>query len=150
MNFKDISVESKEVGKLVGIAKRSFTMAKTRTVKIIVDQIKDYENEYFSGDEELAKLVKAKQELKKETDNKTRAIDAAIVGRINTTLKTKRGYDAEELYDKRQGALLELLKDASCVVSQLTNPTVKPSEEFLNGLKERLGNMITELEEGAE
>lgn len=150
MDLKNIIVDKKEIGKLVGGAKRVFTMAKTRTLKVVVDQIEDFENEYFAGDEELAKLVKAKQELKKETDKKNKAFDTAMIEHIGGKLRTKRGYDAEELYDKRESALLELLKDVHHELVTLNSRQLSTGEEIQTlELGQRVFNIIKDLE-GAE
>lgn len=157
MDIEKIKVDKKEVGKLVGLGKRAYTNAKKRVLTVIVDQIEDYENDLFAEDYELAKLVKAKQELDKETKAKKEELSNQIIERINNTLKSKRGYDAEELYDKRQMALLELLKDAKEEfmnkngkwTTYQPDPDIDPREEMMDfgELITRLGNMITELEE---
>lgn len=150
MDIEKIKVDKKEVGKLVGLGKRAYTNAKKRVITVVVDQIEDYENELFAEDYALAKLVKAKQELDKETKTKKEELSNQIENHIATILRNKRGYDAEELYDKRQGALLELLKDAKNGIAHRCDPDYLWNDsDYTEAIEliERLGNMIKDLEE---
>lgn len=150
MDFQNVKVDKKELGKLIGLGKRAYTTAKKRVMSIQIDQIEDYENELFVEDYTLAKLVKAKQELDKETKAKKEELSNQIIERINKTLVTQRGYDAEELYDKRQGALLQLLKDVHHELVTLNSRQLSTGEEIQTlELGQRVFNIIKDLE-GAE
>lgn len=144
-----MKIESKEIGKLVGLAKRVYTTAKTRTIKVVVDQIEDYENEYFKDDTKLAGMVKEKQILEKELKERKKFLDTQIENHISTILKTKRGYDATAVYEDRWIQLTGLLQDSLNIIETIGDPNTKPDSEYLAELKTRLMNTITQLgEEG--
>ncbi|HBI04128.1 MAG TPA: hypothetical protein DDY49_08895, partial [Paenibacillaceae bacterium] len=88
----------KEAGKLIGLGKTVFTKAKTKTIKVVVDKIEDYEQEYFANDLKLAQLVKEKQTVEATAKSEKKRLDTEIQGHINEILKTKRGFDATERY----------------------------------------------------
>lgn len=148
----------KEAGKLIGLGKSVFTRAKTKTVKVVMDTIEDYENEYFANDLELARMVKEKQAIEAKAKSEKKRLDTEIQGHIDDILRLKRGYDATERYEHRNDELIGVLKDCVFELDRVETLWVSDSTgeikenhfqlEF-NGLKERLGNAIKSLE-GAE
>lgn len=143
MKLENIIVDKKEIGKLVGAAKRVWTGAKTE--RVAVDKIERAESALFANDLTLARLAKQKQ-----------LIDRDITEHIDTVLRDSRGYDATELATKKEGALLELLKDSLHQFDTLEglrasdnkiDETKRPvwNLEF-SELRQRLGNMIKEME----
>jgi hypothetical protein len=138
MNINNIIVDKKELGKLLGAAKRTWTATKKRVIK--TDEISRAENAIFANDVELAQMVKAKQ-----------IIDAQITEHIDTALENNRGYNQAELEEKKQEALLLLLKEALHEFDSTHGTLVhegKPDAYILDfkDVRIRLGNMIKEME----
>lgn len=148
----------KEAGKLIGLGKSVFTRAKTKTVKVVMDTIEDYENEYFANDLELARMVKEKQAVEAKAKSEKKRLDTEIKGHIDEVLRLKRGYDATERYEHRNDELIGLLRD--CLHEFDTTENLWSSNRVGDGtgtlipsnfeeLRKRLGNAIKSLE-GAE
>lgn len=131
----NITIDKKELGKLIGAAKRVWTGAKKQSIAL--DRIEKNEGALLANDVTLAKMAKQKQLL-----------DAQMVEHIDSVLIDYRGYDAIELAEKKQRALRLLLRDALCVIEGIDQPG-KFRTEDIEDLKTRLENGIKDME-GAE
>ena len=137
MDIENIEIGKKELGKLIGAAKRVWTGDKT--TRISTDKIDRNESALFANDLRLARLAKQKQLL-----------DDLIIDHIDEALLEHRGYLLADLQLKRDTALIELLKQTKSLINAVTSPDVDVADDLLMDLSERLGNMINELEKGAE
>lgn len=137
-----MDIDKKELGKLVGAAKRVWTGAKTE--RVAVDKIERAESALFANDLELARMAKQKQLL-----------DSEITNHIDKVLEESRGYNQSELNEKKEGALLDLLKDALHEFDTLSGMLAHDGKQeeairlSFKDLRTRLWNMIKDME-GAE
>lgn len=153
-----IDFDMKEAGKLIGLGKAVFTRAKTKTVKVVMDTIEDYEQEYFANDLKLAGLVKEKQGVVAKAESEKKRLDGEIQEHIDDILRTKRGFDATERYEHRNDDLIQLLRDCLHEFDTMSGLSISDSrvkeeerpvfELEFNNLQERLGNTIKVLEDG--
>ena len=144
MDLDNIEIGKKELGKLIGAAKRVWTGDKT--TRISTDKIERNESALFTNDLRLARLAKQKKLL-----------DDEIIDHIDEVLLEHRGYDKDDLQLKKEATILQLFKDVKEELEDKNRLWAceqgKPEEEQpldFGALLERLDNIIEDLEEGEE
>lgn len=135
MDLKNIIIDKKEIGTLIGAAKRKWAATKKTVTR--TDEISKPEGTLFVNDVELARMVKAQKIL-----------DEQIATHIDAVLEESRGYNQSEINEKKESALVNLLSEVLVFFNELIECELESDErENLNDLIGRLGNMINEMEE---
>lgn len=125
--------DKKELGKLIGAAKRVWTTAKTE--RISTDKIERQESALFSNDYLLAELAHQKQVL-----------DQEIIHHIDTKLRESRGFKREDLGAARKRERQKTLHDVVIYLDNTLNQ-FNPDEELMTDA-ELARHTVAELKKG--